>query len=294
MKRREFIKFLGASFSVGLFSTDKVFANPWKPAVAVSEGRDYEKITKQAIDAIGGIGRFVKKGDVVVIKPNIGWDKTPDLAANTHPLVVKAIAEECLKVGAKKIKVFDRTCNDPRRCYKSSGINSTLRGLKNVELKYIEFERFKKVTLNGSFLKEWELYDEVLSANVFINVPIAKHHGLTTLTLALKNVMGIMGGNRGYIHRNIEEALADINSVVRSHLVVIDATRILLNNGPSGGNIKDVKVLNKIVASADIVAADAYATTFFDKKPEDIGITKKAYERGLGQIKLSNMRLIKT
>lgn len=293
MKRREFLKILGTSLTYQVFKANDVSASI-KSVVALTEGKDYEKITKDAISMLGGMKKFVKPGNIVVIKPNIGWDRTPEQAANTHPLIVKAIAEECLKAGAKKVKIFDRTCNDPRRCYETSGFNAVFKDMKNVELKHIEFERFKKIKLNGVFLKEWELYDEALSANVFINVPIAKHHGLTSLTLALKNVMGIMGGNRGYIHRNIGTALADINAVVKSHLVVIDATRILLDHGPQGGDLKDVKVLNKVVASTDIVAADAFVTTFFGKKPEDIEITLEAYKRRLGEIKLSNIQVLKS
>jgi len=292
MERRNFLKFVGSSLLVNFISSNISKASEPK-ILALAEGRDYEKITRDVINALGSMSRFVKPNDVVVIKPNIGWDRTPEQAANTHPLIVKAIAEECIRAGARKVKIFDRTCNDPRRCYETSGFNSLFKNLKKVELKHIEFERFKKVNLNGKFLKEWELYDEALSADVFINVPIAKHHGLTTLTLALKNIMGIMGGNRGYIHRNIETALSDIHSVVKTHLTIIDATRILLNHGPQGGDIRDVKILNKVIATKDIVLADAYATTLFGKKPEDIAITVEAYRRGLGEMRLSNVRVIK-
>lgn len=292
MERRSFLKFVGSSLLANVI-TPNILKSSQLKVLALAEGKDYEKITKDAISAIGGISKFVKPNDVVVIKPNIGWDRTPEQAANTHPLIVKAIAEECIKAGAKKVKIFDRTCNDPRRCYETSGFNAVLKNMKKVELKHIEFERFKSVKVNGQFIKEWELYDEALNADVFINVPIAKHHGLTTLTLALKNIMGIMGGNRGYIHRNIETALADINSVVKTNLTIIDATRILLNHGPQGGDLKDVKVLNRVIASSDIVLADAYATTFFGKRPEDITITVEAYKRGLGEMRLSNVKVIK-
>lgn len=292
MERRNFLKFVGTSLLVNFISPK--ISNASEPKIiALAEGKDYGKITKDVINALGGMSKFVKPNDVVVIKPNIGWDRTPEQAANTHPLIVKAIAEECIKAGAKKVKIFDRTCNDPRRCYETSGFNSVFKNMNKVELKHIEFERFKKVKLNGKFLREWELYDEALNADVFINVPIAKHHGLTTLTLALKNIMGIMGGNRGYIHRDIETALADIHSVVKTHLTIIDTTRILLNHGPQGGDIRDVKILNRVIATKDIVSADAYATTFFGKKPEDIAITVEAYKRGLGEMRLSNVKVIK-
>ena len=134
------------------------------------------------------------------------------------------------------------------------------------------------------FLKEWGLYDEAISANVFINVPVAKHHGLTRVSLGLKNIMGIMGGNRGFIHRSIEDPLVDVNKAVKSHLTIIDATRILLNHAPQGGGLKDVKALHKVFACRDIFAADAYATTFFGLNPQDISTTVTASKRGLGEM----------
>jgi uncharacterized protein (DUF362 family) len=292
MKRREFLKLCGSSLLAGNLLIRDLWAK--EPSVlSVSEGKDYMQITRSAIDALGGMKRFVKAGDIVLVKPNIGWDRRPEFAATTHPLVVRAIVEECLKAGAKGVKVFDNPCNEPRRSYQNSGIPAALKGIENVEVKQMEEERYKKVKLNGVALKEWELYGEALSANVIINVPIAKHHSLTRLTLASKNIMGIMGGNRGYIHRDIEDALADVNSVVKSQLTIIDATRILTNHGPSGGSLGDVKVLNKVIASADMVAADAYATGLFGLKPTDISITVTANKRGLGEIDLGKVKVVK-
>jgi uncharacterized protein (DUF362 family) len=294
MKRREFIKLVTTSLVVGgLDGSWRYLHADEPPVLAVSEGADYGAITRNAINALGGIQAFVKPGSIVVVKPNMGWDRKPEFAANTHPLVAKTVVEECLRVGAKKVKVFDNPCNDPRRCYENSGIAGALKGMKNVELKHMEEERYKNVRLNGMFLKEWELYDEALSADVFISVPVAKHHGLTRVSLGLKNIMGIMGGNRGFIHRSIEDALADVNKAVKSHLVIIDATRILLNHGPQGGSLKDVKVLNKVIASRDIVAADAYATTLFGLSPQDISTTVTANKRGLGEMNLAKVKTIK-
>jgi len=292
MDRRTFLKGTAASLVAGSLLGRQALAGGGS-TVAVAEGGDYAAITRRAVAALGGMGAFVKRGDVVVLKPNMGWDRAPEFAANTHPLVVRALAEECLAVGARRVKVFDHTCNDPRRCYINSGIQLALKGMKGVEVKQIEPERFRKVLLNGQFLKEWELYDEALNANVFINVPIAKHHGLSRLTLGLKNIMGVMGGNRGYTHRNLEVALADVNRVLKSHLTVIDATRILTAHGPQGGSLADVRVLNTIVASRDIVAADAYATTLFGMRPADIPTTVAAARRGLGEMDLRRVQVIK-
>ncbi len=293
MDRRTFIKTTGTAVLMAPALIREVLAAREQPLVAVAEGADYAATTRKAINAVGGMKRYVKAGDVVVVKPNMGWDRSSEFAANTHPLVVRAVVEECLAAGAKKVKVFDNTCNDSRRCYVNSGIEGILKGLKGVECKQIEPERFRKVTLNGRFLKEWELYDEALSADVYINVPVAKHHGLSRLTLGLKNIMGIMGGNRGYIHRSLDVALADVNAHFKSQLTVIDATRILTAHGPQGGNIADVKVLNKVIASTDPVAVDAYATTLFGLKPSDIAVTVAAYNRGLGEMHLDKIKVVK-
>ncbi|MBJ6801321.1 DUF362 domain-containing protein [Geomonas propionica] len=292
MERRQFIKILGMS-SLFLHGWLRNLFAAQGPVVAVAQGTDHAAITRKALAALGGMQRFVKPGQTVVVKPNIGWDRTPEYAATTNPVVVKTLVEECLKAGAKRVKVFDRTCNDARRCYASSGIESALHGMKGVEVKHLEEERFKKVALNGKVLKEWELYGEALSADVYINVPVAKHHGLSRLTLGMKNVMGIMGGNRGSIHKNIDQALADVNASFRPQLTLIDATRILTAHGPQGGNLADVKVLNQVIASTDIVAADAYATTLFGLKPADIAVTRAAYQRGLGEMDLDKMRIVR-
>jgi len=291
MKRRDFLKVAIGSCLFGGISCEVLAQGT--SVVALAEGQDYGAITRNVISALGGMRSFVKPGNTVVVKPNIGWDRKPEYAATTHPLVVKAVVEECVKAGAKRVKVFDIPCNDPRRCDENSGIQDILQGLKNVEMKHVERERFRNTKINGAFLKEWEFYDEALSADVLINVPIAKHHGLTRLTLGLKNMMGIMGGNRGYIHRNMDDALADINRTVRSHLTIIDATRILLDHGPQGGSMKDVNVLNRVLASTDIVAADAYATTFFNLNHQDISTTAAAHKRGLGEMNLNKIKLIK-
>ena len=293
MDRRTFLKATGAASLLAPVLIREALAAQSQPLVAVAEGTDYPAITRRAINALGGMKRFVKQGDVVVVKPNMGWDRSTELAANTHPQVVRAVVEECLTAGAKKVKVFDYTCNDARRCYVNSGIENALKGIRNVECKQIEPERFRKVAINGQFLKEWELYDEALTANVYINVPVAKHHGLSRLTLGLKNIMGIMGGKRGDIHRSLDVALADVNAYFRTHLTIIDATRILIAHGPQGGNIADVKVLNKVIASVDTVAADAFATTLFGMNPSEVPVTVAAHKRGLGEMDLARIRVVK-
>jgi len=265
------------------------------PLVSHAKGKDYYKLVARVLEPLGGIGTFVKTGENVVIKPNIAWDRNPAQAANTHPLVVKALVELCLDAGANKVMVFDRTCNEERRCYVNSGIQEAMQTIKNNRLKFFHPDSRKFVPVDierGKAVKRLEIYRDALEADTYINVPIAKHHGLSTLTLGLKNSMGVLGGNRGQMHHNLGQKLADLATVIRPKLTLIDATRILLRNGPQGGAIDDVKIVDTVIASADPVACDAYATTLFNLQPGEIESTVAAYQHGLGEMELSRMQII--
>ena len=258
--------------------------------VAHGTGNSPAVITKAAIDAFGGIRKFISRGDIVVIKPNIGWDRLPEQAANTNPEVVATIVKLCFDAGAKKVKVFDRTVNDPRRCYKQSGIADAVSPF-GAELTYIDERRFSDISIKGQVLKSWPLYRDVFEADKIINVPIAKHHGLAKLTMAMKNWMGIMGGERGRIHQKIGESLADICLVVKPTLTVLDAIRILTANGPQGGNLNDVKRIDTIVVSADQVAVDSYGATLFGMKGSDLSYVKAGAAIGIGTMDLSKLKI---
>jgi uncharacterized protein (DUF362 family) len=265
------------------------------PPLAVRRGPDIPKMVRAAIAALGGMDKFVKSGNVVVVKPNIGWDRTVELAANTHPEVVRTVVELCLEAGAKQVRLFDRTCNDARRCYAASGISAAVAGMQSdrVELAHIDPRAFREIEVRGGrALPSWEFYQPALEADVFINVPVAKHHSIARLTLGMKNLMGVIGGSRGKLHTDIAESLADINSVLVSDLTVIDATRILVANGPQGGRLEDVRRLDTVLASPDIVAADAYAATLFDLKPEQVPSIVAGARRGLGVMDLNRIRLV--
>lgn len=265
------------------------------PPLAVRKGKDIQRMLGQVINALGGIESFVKPGDIVVVKPNIGWDRTVELAANTHPEVVKALVQLCLEAGAKQVRIFDRTCNDERRCYTQSGLRAVVEGIKSdrVSLEYMDRRAYQKLKIRGGVsFDQWEFYKPALEADRLINVPIAKHHSISKLTLGMKNLMGVIGGNRGRLHSNIAESLVDINSVIHSDLTVIDATRILVANGPQGGRLEDVRHTETLIASPDIVAADAYATTLFNLKPEDIPTIVAAADRGLGVMDLKRVRRV--
>jgi uncharacterized protein (DUF362 family) len=307
INRRRFLEQVTA-FSAGLAVTAPVFrVAAAKPAeaiateaassiLAVGEGKDYGALMRRVMEPLGGMTAFVKKDDRVVVKPNIGWDRTPEQAANTHPDVIKALVELALEAGAKRVQVFDRTCNSERLCYQNSGIRDAVASIDDPRAvcEFVDKRRWVPVTIeNGKAITEWELYRDAIEADCYINVPVAKHHSLARLTLGLKNIMGIMGGRRGKIHKELAQSLADLNMVVAPRLTVIDATRILLAHGPQGGNLDDVKTLDTIIASADIVAADAYATTLFDLKPQDLPSTVAAYESGLGEMNLEKIKVVK-
>lgn len=290
MNRREFIKLTAiglAGLKVRVFDPEKVIAKEI-PDLAVVEGSSHSKITEMAIDALGGIRSFISRGDVVVIKPNMAWDRTPEQAANTNPEVVATVVRLCLEAGAKKVKVFDRTVNDPRRCYVQSGIMDAVKKF-GADIFYVDNRKFKEMTINGEVIKTWPLYTEVFEADKVINIPIAKHHSLARLTMAMKNWMGIMGASRRQIHQRLDESLADLSMIVKPTLTILDATRILLRNGPQGGNLEDVKVLNTVIAGIDQVAVDSYGATLFGMKGEDLGYVRIASQRGIGEMDLSKI-----
>ncbi|MHC4661706.1 MAG: DUF362 domain-containing protein [Planctomycetota bacterium] len=277
----------------------KISSSQLKKTLAVAKGDDPGKMTHAAIETLGGMSRFVKKNNVVVVKPNIGWNRTPEEAANTNPDVVAAIVKDCLKAGAKEVKVFDRTCSNAKMTYERSGIAKAAEDA-GAKVSFIDNSRFRDTKIPGGVdLKSWQLYADVLDADVFINVPIAKHHGIAKLTMGIKNLMGIMGGSRGKIHRGIDTKLVDIISAAKPHLTILDAYRILLAKGPQGGGTTHVRKAGKIVAGVDFVAVDAYGVTIFNDyegwkgtKPESLGFIRKAYERRMGEMRLNKLKIV--
>lgn len=298
MDRRDFLRQVakwtaGTLFGSPLFSiTPQLLAAERPlPKVAIGTGKDVLSLVSRVLAPFGGMKAFVKPENRVVVKPNIGWDRRPEQAADTNPEVVKAVVSLALEAGAKEVLVFDNTCNEERRCYHQSGIKPALEGMKNVRCDYIDKRRFVPVDISkGKSIHNWLFYRDALEADCYINVPIAKHHSLARLTIGLKNIMGVIGGHRGKIHHNIGQNLADLNTVIRPAVTIVDATRILLRNGPQGGSLRDVKALDTILASPDVVAADAVATTLFGLKPADIPATRAAAAMGLGEMDLARIQ----
>ncbi len=273
---------------------ENLLAAPAPNTLSVGKGTNYKNAVIDALGGIGGIGAFISGGERVVVKPNIGWDSLPRYGGNTHPVVVKTIVEMCLDAGAKRVLVFDNPCDDARRTYATSGIKAAVEGLKNpkAKIEYIDDNKWVTKRLpRGKKLTEWTFYKEALEADKLINVPVAKNHGSSTLTLSMKNLMGVIGGNRGQIHWGIDQKLADISSFIKPALIVLDATRVMLGGGPSGGDLNDVRVTNRVIAGVDPVAVDSYGATLFGMKGADIGHIVRAAEMGLGQIDLSKVRI---
>jgi len=296
MDRRKFLKqaaLLGAGIATSPEWVKSVLAADG-PLVGMAKGGTAAKLVRDAVGVLGGMGGFVARGQTVVVKPNIGWDRKPEQAANTSPEVVREVVLMCLEAGAARVKVFDRTCNDPRRCYASSGIAAALEALGDarVEVTQLDERRFRKVAApDALLLKNWAYYEDVLDADRFINVPVAKHHSASGLTIGMKNVMGVIGGNRATLHRKLPEALVDMNRVVRSHLTVVDATRVLVANGPQGGRLEDVQAFETVLASEDVVAADAVAASLFGKSARELRYLQLAQEQGLGMADTARIRI---
>lgn len=297
MNRRDFLK-IASIGGCGLFlesSIESFFSSAnasqkYDLVVVKGKNKSPADITKAAIDAMGGMKKFVSSGDIVVVKPNMAWDRLPEHAANTNPEVVATIVKLCFDAGAKKVKVFDRSVNDPRRCYKQSGIADAARSL-GAEVSFIDNRRFKDISIKGQALTSWPLYKDIFEADKVINVPIAKNHGLAKLTMSMKNWMGVMGGQRGAIHQRIGECLADICMVIKPTLTILDAIRILTANGPQGGDLKDVKRLDTVIAGIDQVAIDSYGATLFGLKGSDLSYVKAGAEIGIGVMDLSRLKI---
>ncbi len=259
------------------------------PKLAIVHGADPAAMTLAALRAIGGMGTFVKKGDRVIVKPNIGWDRMPEQAANTNPEVIRTLVRECLAAGAASVLVTDISCNDPARCFARSGI---ARAAEEAGAK-VEKPReggYRTVRIGGSILGSRAVYETYLSCDKVINVPIAKHHSLSGATLAFKNLMGILGGNRGQLHQDIHRSVADLGNFLRPTLTLMDAYRILRRNGPSGGNLADVEDKRMIIASADPVAVDAFTgETIFGLTAERLPYLEMAEKYGLGMARYASL-----
>lgn len=260
--------------------------------LAAARGENPAALVQAAIRAIGGIERFVRPGADVIVKPNICVAyHGPEYAATTNPEVVGALVALCLGAGARRVRVMDNPFGGtPEAAYARSGIADAVKAAGG-QMEVMSEMKYADVPIpQGKDLKRIRIYRDALDADVFINVPIAKDHGLARLTLGMKNLLGVIW-DRPAMHRNMGQRIAELTSLVRPTLTVVDAVRILVANGPTGGSLADVKQTNTVIASADIVAADAWATSLFGLTPTDVSYIPAAAKMGLGTMDLAGVRV---
>ncbi|MDK9708185.1 MAG: DUF362 domain-containing protein [Desulforhopalus sp.] len=300
MDRRDFMKKaigtgIVAGSTVALGDYAGLFAATDAPPVydlVAVKGGEPEAMFDKAIASLGGIGEFVPKGSKVLVKPNIGWDVTPDRAGNTHPKLVGRIVEQCLAAGAKQVSVFDHTCDPWAQCYRNSGIE---RAVKDAGGRIVSGDSegyYQKVAVpNGKRLREAKVHELLLEADVFINVPILKHHSSSLVTIGMKNLMGVVW-DRGFWHRNdLHQCIADFASYRKPTLTVVDAYNVMKQNGPRGVSAGDVVAMKSLIVSRDMVAADAAAAKLFGAEPMDIPHIQLASEMNLGRIDLGRLSI---
>lgn len=247
------------------------------------QGGTPERAFSAAMEALGGISQFSGKGRKIVIKPNIGWDRAPDQGADTDPELVATIVQTFIQQDGD-VHVFDNTCNTAQRCYRRSGIEEAAKRA-GAKVSYMHEKRFDEINLpGGTILKSWPIYRDYLEADLRINVPILKHHSLAGITMGFKNLMGVMGGSRSNLHIDFDRKLIDITSAILPELTVLDARRVLLRNGPQGGNLDDVRIMNTLIVGFDPVAVDAEGARLFGRDPYDLPYLVEAEQRGLGFI----------
>jgi uncharacterized protein (DUF362 family) len=301
MKRRDFIRksisagiFTGTALSFGGYG--KIFANTVNSPlpydlVAVKDGEP-DKMLDKALKAMGGMQNFVKKGQTVVVKPNIGWDVTPERAANTNPALIKRLIEHCMTAGAKEVYVFDNTCDKWSSCYKNSGIE---RAAKDAGAKVAPGHSesyYQQVSVpKGTNLKDAKVHELILSSDVFINVPVLKSHGSAKLTIAMKNLMGIVWDRRFWHRNNLNQCIADFATYRKPDLNIVDAYNVMTKNGPRGVSKADVLNMKYLIVSDDMVAADAAAAKVFGMEPEDVKYIQIANEMGVGRMDLSKLNI---
>lgn len=267
MKRREFVKTtvaatLAATASKSLFAAEKSADKPLD-LVALYGGEAAEMFDK-GIAEMGGMQRFVKKGQTVVIKPNIGWNRGPEFGANTNPELVARIVKRCLEAGAKEVFCFDHTCHNPADCYKNSKIAESVEAAGgkmvpgNADNMYVDQSIPKGVSLKNA-----KVHKLAATADVFINVPVLKHHGGAKITCAMKNYMGCVLDRQMWHRNDLPQCIADFSTYQKTTLTVVDAYRVMLEHGPQGKDPSFAPVAKYQVISTDIVAADAAAVQIF-------------------------------
>ncbi len=296
MDRRSFIRTgltTGAVVALGKFSPALATLQTGGPIDLVAvKGGESDVMFDRAMEALGGMGSFVKKGQKVVIKPNIGWDVDPERAADTNPKLVGRIIQHCFNAGASEVYVFDNTCDEWQRCYSTSGIE---RAVKDTKAKLVPGNSegyYHTISIeNGKRLREAAVHESILNSDVFINVPVLKHHSSSRVSISMKNLMGAVW-DRGYWHKNdLHQCMADCATRIKPTLNVVDAYNVMMKNGPRGTSKADVVQMKSLLVSTDIVAADAAAAKLFGVDPATIAHISAAAGMKVGRMDLSALNI---
>jgi uncharacterized protein (DUF362 family) len=308
--RRDFIKTglaLGATLSIAarkdIFAAEAPAGGGAAPAPATASAaarpvlvavRDGSRtaMLDQAIAALGGIGTFVKKGQTVLVKPNIGWDAPPERGANTHPELVGHLVKLCLDAGAKSVSIFDNTCDQWQRTYENSGIERAARDAGAIVVNGKDESLYREVEIPGGVkLKQARVHGLVLDSDVFFNVPVLKHHSGSLMTAGMKNLMGVIW-DRGVYHRaDLHQTIADFLTFKKPTLTVLDAYHPMFRNGPRGISVEDVVEKRMLFASTDIVALDAAAAKLLGHQPSDVRHVKIGDQMKLGTMDLDQVEI---
>lgn len=317
MNRRQFIKQTGkaaltaVAFGAGYLALDSRPDFPVEEAVkeisadyrisdislanklAVAEGDDPRDLGRRAVNSLGGMEKFIARGDKVVIKPNVAWDRTPRQAACTNPDLVAELVRMAYAAGAAEVIVTDVTCHDARRTFARSGIQEAVKA-EGAKVIIPSEEDYVEVDMKGELLTVWPVLKYFLETDKVINVPIVKSHTLSGATVGMKNLYGIIGGRRNQLHQKIDQSIVDLASFLKPSLIVVDAYRVLMRHGPTGGSESDVKLGKTVFATTDQVMADTFACQFLDMDPNKIGHIVLAQESGLGSMDINRFELIRS
>lgn len=256
-----------------------------KIKVVVVKNGEPKNLIREAISKFGGIEKFVKPTERVAIKPNIGWDRTPIMAANTNPELVGEVVRLCKDAGAKEVIVGDVSCNEPRRSYQRSGIlESVIKA--GGKIVYPEERYMDEINIGGEILSKFPLFRELLEVDKIINIAIAKHHTLAGYTGVMKNWYGIVGGNRSSLHQNLPLSIVEFVKFINPTLSIVDGYRVLIRNGPQGGSLSDTLLQRTIIVGVDQVAVDIEGAKLIGKDPFDLPYIELALTMGLGKKEL--------
>lgn len=299
MKRRDFLK---RGLSIGFVAGTSFAINPYKNLMASPLAEDYDMVAimggkadamfDTAIESMGGMRKFVRQGQTVVIKPNIGWDASPERAANTNPELIKRIVKHCINAGAKEVFVFDHTCNEWSKCYRNSLIEDAVKDAGGTMVMGNSEKYYHEVAVpKGKILKSAKVHELILESDVFINVPVLKSHGGANLTISMKNLMGIVWDRRFWHANDLNQCIADFSTWRKPDLTVVDAYRVMKRNGPRGISVNDVIEMKSQIITTDMVAADAAATKMFGKELSEIKYIDLAEKAGVGTTDLSSLNI---